>query len=130
MSSCTSRRKFLRVAGTSAATFMILQSGSARTYRANEKLNIAGVGAGGQAAGDIRKVDSENIVALCDVDWERAAGSLKRYPNAKRYNDYRVMLSEMAPKIDAVIVATPDHHHFHASMPSAVKPFPRGGRGR
>ena len=68
---CTNRRKFLKVASTSAATFTILQAGSARTYAANEKLNIASVGAGGQAAGDIRKVESENIVALCDVDWER-----------------------------------------------------------
>ena len=85
------RRKFLKVASTSAATFTILKAGSAQTYAANEKLNIASVGAGGQAAGDIRKVDSQNIVALCDVDWQRAAGSLQRYPNAKRYKDYRVM---------------------------------------
>ena len=99
---------------------MILQAGSARTYAANEKLNIAGIGAGGQAAGDIRKVDSQNIVALCDVDWNRASGSLKRYPNAKRYNDYRLMLSDLESQIDAVIVATPDHHHFHASM-AAIK---------
>ena len=112
----TNRRRFLKAASTSTAAFTILQAGSARTYAANEKLNIAGIGAGGQAAGDIQKVESQNIVAICDVDWERAAGSLKRYPNAKRYKDYRVMLSEMDSKIDAVIVATPDHHHFHASM--------------
>ena len=110
------RRQFLKAAGTSAAAFTILQAGSARTYAANEKLNIAAVGAGGQAAGDIRHVESENIVALCDVDSERAAGSFKRYPHAKRFTDYRVMLPEMASKIDAVVVATPDHHHFHASM--------------
>ncbi len=120
MSLESNRRKFLKTASTSAATFMILQAGSARTYAANEKLNIAAVGAGGQAAGDIRKMDSENIVALCDVDWERAKGSVQRYPNAKRYNDYRVMLPELASKIDAVVVATPDHHHFHASM-TAIK---------
>ena len=80
-----SRRKFLKVAGTTAATFTILQAGSAKTYAANEKLNIAAVGAGGQAAGDINHVASQNIVALCDVDSERAAGSFKRYPNAKRF---------------------------------------------
>lgn len=116
----THRRKFLKAAGASAATFMILRSGSARTYAANEKLNIAAIGAGGQAAGDIRQVDSENIIALCDVDWNRAAGSFQRYPNAKRFRDYRVMLAELASKVDAVIVATPDHHHFHASM-AAIK---------
>lgn len=120
MPSKLQRRTFLKATGTSATTFMILHAGSARTYAANEKLSIAAVGAGGQAAGDIRKVDSENIIALCDVDWNRAAASVKRYPRAKRFNDYRVMLAEIASKIDAVIVATPDHHHFHASM-SAVK---------
>ena len=112
----TSRRTFLKAASASAATFTILQAGSARTYAANEKLNIAAVGAGGQAGGDIRAVDSQNIVALCDVDWARASGSFKRYPHAKRFKDYRVMLPEMDSKIDAVIVAPPDHHHFHASM--------------
>ena len=110
------RRDFLKAVGSAATTFTILQAGSARTYAANEKLNIASVGAGGQAGGDIRSVDSQNIVALCDVDWERAAGSFDRYPSAKRFTDYRVMLPEMESKIDAVIVATPDHHHFHASM--------------
>ena len=110
------RRKFMKDAGSAGIGLTILQAGSARTYAANEKLNIAAVGAGGQAAGDIRKVDSQNIVALCDVDWQRAAGSFERYPNAKQFKDYRIMLPEMESKIDAVIVATPDHHHFPASM--------------
>ena len=95
---------------------MILQSGSARTYAANEKLNIASIGAGGKAAGDIGEVASENIVALCDVDQNRASGSFNRFPKAKRFVDYRRMLDELDCEIDAVIVATPDHHHFHASM--------------
>jgi predicted dehydrogenase len=109
------RRSFLTAAGSTAATFTILKAGSARTYAANEKLNIASIGAGGQASGDIRSVASENIVALCDVDWGRAAGTFKQFPNAKPYKDYRIMLEEMDANIDAVIVATPDHHHFHAS---------------
>ena len=116
MAPSTSRRKLLKLAATSAAAFTILKSGSARTYAANEKLNIAAIGAGGRAASDIRQVDSQNIVALCDVDWARAAASFKAYPNAKRFKDYRAMLSELESTIDAVIVATPDHHHFHASM--------------
>lgn len=110
------RRRFLQTVGASTATFTILKSGSARTYAANEKLNIASIGAGGQAAGDIQAVTSENIVALCDVDSERAAGMFNQFPHAKRFQDYRVMLQEMESQIDAVIVGTPDHHHFHASM--------------
>lgn len=120
MSHPANRRKFLKTTGTSAATFMILHAGSARTYAANEKLNIAGIGVGGQGNGDIQKVDSQNIVAICDVDWNRASAALKRYPNAKRFKDYRKMLAEIHSEIDAVVVATPDHHHFHASM-TAVK---------
>ncbi len=116
MARSTNRRNFLKTASASAAAFTILKAGSARAYTANEKLNIAAVGAGGQAGGDIRAVESQNIVALCDVDSARAAGSFNRYPKAKRFQDYRKMLPEMESEIDAVIVATPDHHHFHASM--------------
>ena len=110
------RRSFLQTAAATAATFTILKAGSARTYAANEKLNIASIGAGGRAAGDIQAVASQNIVALCDVDQNRAAGMFHKFPNAKRFKDYRIMLQEMESQIDAVIVGTPDHHHFHASM--------------
>ena len=116
MNAAPNRRSFLQTAGATAATLTILKAGSARTYAANEKLNIASIGAGGRAAGDIQAVASQNIVALCDVDEHRAAGMFKKFPNAKRFNDYRVMLQEMESQIDAVIVGTPDHHHFHASM--------------
>ena len=69
MKSKLSRREFTK---TTAAAFTILKAGSALTYAANEKLNIASVGAGGQAGGDIMSLSSENIVGLCDVDWNRA----------------------------------------------------------
>lgn len=107
------RRTFLK---KSAFAFMILQSGSARTYAQNEKLNIVSVGAGGKAASDIGSVSSQNIIGLCDVDTNRARGIFNRFPKAKKYRDYRKMFDEMENEIDAVIVATPDHHHFHASM--------------
>jgi len=112
----TNRRTLLQAAAATASTFMILKSGSARTYAANEKLNIASIGAGGRAAGDIQEVASQNIVALCDVDQNRAAAMFQRFPDAKKFKDYRVMLGELESQIDAVIVGTPDHHHFPASM--------------
>ncbi len=116
-----SRRGFLKAASATAASFTILQAGSARTYAANEKLDIACIGAGGRGAINIRDTQSQNVVALCDVDFQRVADSFKKHegltiPDAKRFKDYRVMLSEMESKIDAVIVSTPDHHHFHASI--------------
>jgi len=58
----------------------------------------------------------ENIVALCDVDWQSAAGTFQKFPNAKRFKDFRKMLYEMANEIDAVVVATPDHTHAIVSV--------------
>ncbi len=85
----------------------------------NQKLNIAGVGVGGQGHSDLNQLQDQNIVALCDVDWRHAAGTFKQFPNAKKYKDYRKMLEEQKD-IDAVIVATPDHVHAFASM-AAIK---------
>ena len=82
----------------------------------SEKLNIASVGAGGRAADDLDGLKSQNIVALCDVDWRQAGDSFKKWPNAKKYKDFRKMLEEMNKSIDAVLVATPDHIHASASM--------------
>jgi len=56
---------------------------------ANDKLNIAGIGVGGRGAGDLQAVQSENIVALCDVDWGHASGTFRRYPKARQYKDFR-----------------------------------------
>ncbi len=120
MNTTITRRRFIQSTARAATVFTILKAGSARTYAANEKLNIASIGAGGQAAGDIDQLKSQNIVALCDVDWRHAAGTFKKFPEAKKFKDYRKMLDEIHREIDAVIVATPDHHHFFASM-SAIR---------
>jgi len=94
--------------------------GGAGSTPPSEKLNIAGIGVGGRGAGDLQEVESQNIVALCDVDWRQAAGTFKRYPKAKKYKDFREMLDKEDKNIDAVIVATPDHVHAVASM-AAIK---------
>jgi len=60
-------------------------------------------------------VKSENIVAMCDVDWDRAAGSFAKYPQATKHRDFRRML-EQEKGLDAVVIATPDHTHAVASM--------------
>lgn len=83
----------------------------------NEKLNIASIGAGGKATSDIQGCgQTENIVALCDVDEARAAATFKRLANLPRYNDYRKMLDKEAKNIDAVIVSCPDFMHTCAAM--------------
>ncbi len=86
-----------------------------RKLSPNEKMNIAGIGVGGMGRGDIMSCRSENIVALCDVDWERAAETFHNLPDAKKYRDFRVMFDEMGDDIDAVTVSTPDHTHALAA---------------
>ena len=82
----------------------------------NEKLNIASIGAGGKAYGDIHGCASENIVALCDVDDERAARAYKEFEKPPKYKDFRRMLDEQGSGIDAVIVTIPDFMHATAAM--------------
>ena len=76
----------------------------------NEKLNIAGIGAGGKGKADITGCESENIVALCDVDLNQAAEMSARFPKAVVYQDYREMI-EKQKDIEACTVTTPDHMH-------------------
>lgn len=82
----------------------------------NDKIRLAAIGCGGQAWGDLKNMLDEDIVALCDVDDRRAGQAYQRLPNASRYKDFRRMLDEMADRIDAVLVATPDHTHAVAVM--------------
>jgi len=118
---CT-RRQFLASASFSTAAFLLAPSGVLGLRAGtsgNEKLNIAGIGIGGQGGSDLENMESENIVALCDVDQKHAAHIFKKYPQAKQFTDYRKMLDEMK-EIEAVVIATPDHHHAFASM-EAIK---------
>ena len=111
------RRKFL-AGTTAAATLTIIPRhvlGTPDEPSANNKLNIAGVGVGGMGSGDIRRVPSENIVAICDVDANHATNAAKGFPKAKVYSDFRKML-ETQKDIDAVMVATPDHNHAVVTM--------------
>lgn len=112
-----SRRAFLGRSGVVMAGVMVVPSRVVLGGEAspNNKLNIAGVGIGGQGAWDLQEVSSENIVALCDVDSSYAAKTFAAYPNAKRYKDFREMLDK-EKSIDAVVVGTPDHTHAIVSM--------------
>ena len=113
-----SRRKFLNLSAAAASSLMIVPRhvlGGKKYVAPSDKLNIAGIGVGGQGGGDISRMESENIVALCDVDWERAARTFKKYPDVPRYRDFRVML-EKRKDIDAVVVGTPDHVHAAVVM--------------
>ncbi len=84
----------------------------------NNKVNLAGIGVGGQGGADLDQLDKTggvNVVALCDVDARQARGSANRFANAKRYQDFRKLFDEQND-FDAVLVATPDHVHAAASV--------------
>jgi len=121
MSNKKTRRDFLRTSSLAAAGFFIVpRHVLGKGFVApSDKLNIAGIGAGGKGAGDLAefaKSANVNIVAFCDVDEAQAAGSVKNFPKARFYYDYREMLEKEKNNIDAVSVSTPDHTHAIATM--------------
>jgi hypothetical protein len=121
-SSEISRRLFLggsiaslAYAGCATSTLRRTTLAKSRFKSPNEKLNIAAIGVGGKGRSDVDTCNSENIVALCDVDWDGAADAFQSYPKAKKYKDFRKMLDD-CKEIDAVTISTPDHIHAIAAM--------------
>lgn len=108
------RRNFIAVTTAAGAGFSILPANvvSGLGYKPpSDKLNIAGIGVGGMGYNNLRHMETENIVALCDVDRDYAGrDSFNRWELAKQYKDYRVMFDQQKD-IDAVMIATPDHSH-------------------
>jgi predicted dehydrogenase len=126
----SSRRAFLKTLGLTTAAFTILPRhvlGGNGFIAPSDTLYIAGIGVGGKGTSDLtgfagspdgKTVGSPHakIVFLCDVDDKMAADSIKNFPKAKYYKDFRVMLDKEAKGIDAVSVSTPDHTHAVAAM--------------
>jgi predicted dehydrogenase len=110
-----SRREFLGVAGTAALSAGLAESqlAAAKPPRA-DRIRLGIIGVNGQGAYNLRNVQHEEIVALCDVDENRAADARRRFPKARFYTDYRRMLEQK--DIQAVVVSTPDHHHAFATV--------------
>ncbi len=121
MTASFSRRAFVKqsaiAAGAVAAATIVPRHvlGGPRQIAPSEKMNIAGIGIGGMGAGNLRNMETDNIVALCDVDKNYAGGTIRRYPDAKFYVDFREMLDKQKD-IDGVMIATPDHTHAVISM--------------
>jgi hypothetical protein len=106
-----SRRRFLQTTTLAAGAAAFGVPTLLRAANLNSKLNIASIGVMGKGQSDTDHCDSENIVALCDVDAEHCAKQREKYPGAKFYQDYRKLFEEMGGGIDAVTVSTPDHMH-------------------
>jgi predicted dehydrogenase len=87
----------------------------------SQKIRIAYIGIGNQGAADIRQFEKTGlteVVALCDTELghHRTVATIKQFPKAKLYRDFRRLLDENARDLDAVLVATPDFSHFPAAM--------------
>lgn len=119
--STVNRRQFLRRAGAGVALFHILPGArlnGAEGPSPNAKVNVAGIGIGSRGGADVAEVADlgHNIVALCDVDEKYAGKEFAKYPDAKRFKDYRVMLDKMGRELDGVVIGTPDHTHAVIAM--------------
>ena len=79
----------------------------------NDKLNLACICVGGRGAANVKGVSGQNLVAFVDVDEKRAAPSYSKFPNVRRFSDYREMFDAVGSQLDGVVISTPDHHHFH-----------------
>jgi predicted dehydrogenase len=126
------------ILATSAAATWSLIPGT--VLGANKKINLACIGVGQQGGNDLNTFAGDpnvNIVALCDVDidssspisvlpkygdqgWMKEnatpAHNAAKFPNARKFRDFRVMFDQMGNEIDAVCIGVPDHSHFPISM--------------
>ena len=117
-----SRRAFVKNSATLSTGIMIAPN--LITNSPSKKLNLAFIGVGGRggknlkgcAMVDANGIAQNNVVAMCDVSPERAAKAYSAFPNAKKFTDFRKMLDKMEKEIDAVVISTPDHTHFAATM--------------
>jgi predicted dehydrogenase len=116
-----SRRDFVTLSTTALALLgltgcasLVRSPRKPRPIAPGAKIRIAQIGCGGKGFSDIAVHADEDVVALCDIEWDlpQVQELFKKFPNAKRYRDFRKMLTEMDDQIDAVCISTPDHMHF------------------
>ncbi|MEM9660427.1 MAG: Gfo/Idh/MocA family oxidoreductase, partial [Planctomycetota bacterium] len=114
MSSKLNRREALKTSAVLASGFHLgVGLRPARAQSPNEKLNIACIGVGGRGSANVGGCASQNYVAFADVDDQRAAKTYEKFPQVTRFRDYRKMFDAVGDQLDAVVISTPDHTHFH-----------------
>lgn len=114
------RRTFVKSAAAVGAAFHIVpRHVLGRGYTApSDMLRMGSIGIGGKGESDITGMVKAgvSVAALCDVDWRQGRKSFGRYPDAKRFKDYREMLDTMGSELDVITISTPDHVHAAATM--------------
>jgi predicted dehydrogenase len=114
----STRREFIQQsAALGTAWWVAARPAWADSKSPIERLNFACIGVDGKGSSDSNDAGSHgNIVAICDIDERGLAKKAARFPMARKFVDYREMLTEMEKEIDAVTVSTPDHSHAPASV--------------
>jgi predicted dehydrogenase len=111
MTDRVTRRHFLQGAAALAASATLTGALPAKDKKAapSERLNLGIIGVAGRGAANLEGVSSENIVALCDVDLNRAGPARQKFPKAQFYQDFRRLLDQK--DVEGVVISTPDHMH-------------------
>jgi predicted dehydrogenase len=117
MSRRTSRRRFVQTTAALGVGYWALGGVAPRESRAaNERIQFACIGVGGKGASDSADAGRlGDVVAICDIDDERLTAAAEKWPNAKKFYDFRKMFDELDKSIDAITVSTPDHCHAVAA---------------
>ena len=113
------RRDFVRASALASTTLWVKGRAWAQGPSPNAKIRVGMIGVGGRGGSHLEPMQGEHVVALCDVDDNTLAKAAKMYPEAKHYFDYREMIAN--EKLDAVVVAIPDHNHAPAAMMALKK---------
>src|SRR5262249_55807689 len=115
--SILSRRDFIKRTSIASSAAALSFPFVGRVLGANDKINLACIGAGGKGDSDSSDAAAcgANIVALCDVDQTSLDKKSKQFPQARQFQDYRKLFDQIGKEIDAVTVSTPDHNHGQAA---------------
>jgi len=109
------RRRFLRQAAAATGTSFALAAYVRQAGAAGDKIRVACIGVGGRGAANTTAMAGEEMVALCDVDEGALNAMAKKFPQAKKYRDFRKLLDE-EKGLDAAVISTPDHCHALATL--------------
>src|SRR5215210_2292480 len=116
------RRHFLMSASATAAGLLAVHRVGRAFDSPNERIRFACIGVGGKGDSDSdQAAQCGEIAALCDIDAHRLDAKARKYPHAKTYRDFRELLDEMADRIDAVVVSTPDHTHAAVAVAAMTR---------
>jgi predicted dehydrogenase len=109
-----SRRRFLHTTGTSAAALVAVPAVLRGVEPTADPVRIGHIGTGTRGWDLVKytgRTDSAKVVAICDVYKPHVARGVEAAgnPDVKTYSNYKDLLAD--PKIEAVVIATPDHWH-------------------